>query len=426
MTTINTVLSLANGYLLQSGNHGAVIVGNNQLSALGITSLYGVCADPIGNLYATAPDQHVIVKIVPNVGVSIVAGTLNTSGNDGNTPLPADEAKFNTPLGLASDKNGVIYIADSGNNQIRMLSRAGWVNFVAGALNGSTGFSNVYPGAFSKPSDVTVDNANRLFVADTNNHAIRMIQVGTESMVTVAGNGASGDVHGYTPNSRLNKPNAVSADLAGNIYIADSGNYKVKKLNRDFYLYTFSGNGSRGAGGGLPADAEYLDLQFVKSDGCTNVYVVDYTEGSGSRVLTLDGNGYASVLRTFDTVYPEISGIVSDRSRKITMIGTGYIDEFYTSSSSSSLSSASVSSLSSDSSSTVWRSSSSSSSTEWLSSSSSSSKSESSSSSLSSASLSSSSSSSTEWLSSSSSSKSESSSSSSKSDSSLSSQTPPP
>ena len=124
MAIINSVLSFGSGYLLQNGNHGTILVGQNQLNALGIQSLYGICADPVGNLYSTDPAQHVIVKITPSGELSIVAGTLGVPGIDGQYNVPALEAHFNTPLGLASDKNGSIYIADSGNNKIRMLSRS--------------------------------------------------------------------------------------------------------------------------------------------------------------------------------------------------------------------------------------------------------------------------------------------------------------
>ena len=345
MAIINSVLSFGSGYLLQNGNHGTILVGQNQLNALGIQSLYGICADPVGNLYSTDPAQHVIVKITPSGELSIVAGTLGVPGIDGQYNVPALEAHFNTPLGLASDKNGSIYIADSGNNQIRMLSRSsGKVHLVAGDYSGASGFSNVYPVKFNKPSDVVIDNSNRLFVTDTNNHVIRMVLLGTQNVVTVAGTGTPGDARGYPPNSQLNKPNAISTDLKGDLYIADSGNYKVKKLNRDFYLYTLSGAGTRGAGHGAPADAEYLDLQFLKSDGVGNLYVVDFNEGDGSRVVCVNGNGYASVMRGFDDVYAEIGGVAVDRSNKITLVETNYIDEFYTSSSSSSLSSSSSSS----------------------------------------------------------------------------------
>jgi uncharacterized protein (TIGR03437 family) len=187
-----------------------------------------VAADSAGNLYIADTSNQRIRKVTNGVITTVAGnGAYGYSGDGG----PATSAQLDAPYGVAVDSAGSLYIADSANNVIRKVSN-GVITTVAG--NGAYGYSGDGGPATSArlygPSGVAVDSAGNLYIADTWNYRIRRVSTGM--ITTVAGNGTgsySGDGDPAT-SAELNAPYGVTVDSAGNVYIADSRNNRIRQL----------------------------------------------------------------------------------------------------------------------------------------------------------------------------------------------------
>jgi len=170
---------------------------------------------------------------------------------------------------------------------------------------------------FNAPSDVTVDAAGIVYVADRGNHAIRKI-TGTK-VITLAGDGSIGDLENWQPLGKnmaaFNNPRAVSVDDKGNLYISDSGNFKIKKFTPDGWLYLLSGSGVSGrslgdlapgsnkidaSGDSNPYTCEYVLPTFSDIDKSGHLYVVDVDAIGGTRLLSIDRDGVPNVVCDFN------------------------------------------------------------------------------------------------------------------------------
>ena len=204
--------------------------GQATQSAVGAPS--AVAVDGAGNLYISQQAFQVVRRVTPDGIITTIAGT-GTAGFSGDGG-PATQAQIRTPVGIASDSAGNLYIAEQGNNRIRKVSVAGIITTVAG--NGSQGFSGDGAAAVSAsidgPFGVAVDRAGRVYLTDSRNDRIR--RVGVDGMITtIAGNGSpgfSGD-GGAPTEARLQGPHGVAVDAAGNIYIADTANDRIRKVS---------------------------------------------------------------------------------------------------------------------------------------------------------------------------------------------------
>jgi TolB-like protein len=187
-----------------------------------------VTVDPAGNVYVADIGNHVVRKITANGIVSTLAGAPGETGSEDGA---GSTARFNQVHGVGADRAGNVYAADFGNHTVRKITPEGVVTTLAGHA-GSPG-SNDGPGSearFCAPYSVAADAAGNVYVADTSNHTIRKIAV--DGIVsTVAGlAGNVGNVDGEGKLARFAIPAAVSLDGAGNIYVADFGNYAVRKI----------------------------------------------------------------------------------------------------------------------------------------------------------------------------------------------------
>ena len=195
--------------------------------ASGMSDPFGVVVDRKGNVYvADAGEHNRIVKIAPDGASSVLAGGAAEGFADG---LGA-AAAFHTPSALAIDREGNLLVADTGNNAIRKITPEGMVSTLAGGA--SAGHADG-PGAqalFNGPVGVAVDLAGNVFVADSYNDRIRKIAPG--GMVsTVAGGAAPGFADGAGAAALFDTPTGLALDVQGNLYIADSGNGAVRKLD---------------------------------------------------------------------------------------------------------------------------------------------------------------------------------------------------
>ena len=243
----------------------------------------GVAVDSANNIYIADWDNSRIRKITVSTGIiSTVAGngTRGFSGDGGK----ATSAKMNSPFGVALDSAGNIYIADVDNYRIRKVTvSTGIISTVAG--NGTAGFSGDGGKATSAelqgPSGVAVDTASNIYIADSYGNRIRKVTASTGIISTVAGNGNighSGD-GGPATSAQFYYPYGVAVDAASNIYIADSDNYRIRKITASTgIISTVAGNGTCGysGNGGVATSAELcLGFGGVAVDGTGNVYIAD-------------------------------------------------------------------------------------------------------------------------------------------------------
>ena len=199
--------------------------------------------DSAGNLYI-ADTGNIRIRKVSNGVITTVAGngTVGFSGDNG----PATSAQLSGPSGVAVDSAGNLYIADADNGRIRKVSN-GVITTVAG--NGAHGFSGDNGPATSAqlnlPSGVALDSAGDLYIADYNN---RIRKVSNGVITTVAGGGTSLARQRPGHQRAVGSPTAVAVDSAGNIYIADTGNNRIREVSNGM-IATVAGNGTQGFSG---------------------------------------------------------------------------------------------------------------------------------------------------------------------------------
>jgi uncharacterized protein (TIGR03437 family) len=256
---------------------------NGPATSSQLGSPYSVAVDSVGNLYMSDTLNNLVRKVSNGV-ITTVAGSGPAGGFSGDNG-PAASAKLTAPSGVAVDSAGTLYIADSGNNRIRKISN-GVITTVAG--NGSFGFSGDNGPATNAqlnfPEGVAVDSAGNLYIADSGNDRVRKVSNGV--ITTVAGNGSdgfSGD-NGPAASAQLNFPEGVAVDSAGNLYIADSGNSCIRKVVSGV-ITTIAGGGSSFGDNGPATTAQLNDPQGVAVDSAGNVYIAD-SLNNRVRILT--------------------------------------------------------------------------------------------------------------------------------------------
>jgi len=200
---------------------------------------YGLAVDAHGVVYvADAGDNNRIRRVYPDGRVDTLAGT-GEGWRDG----PALQAQFNTPSSIALDASGNVFVADTGNHVIRRIGTDGTVSTVAG--DGSAGYRDgpAAQARFDGPMGVAVDAGGRVFVADTWNDRIRVIEPDGQ-VRTLAGGDAPGNVDGAGVGARLDTPVALALDARGNLLIADMLNNAVRRLSPNGEVDTLVADGS--------------------------------------------------------------------------------------------------------------------------------------------------------------------------------------
>ncbi len=259
----------------------------------------GVAVDSSGNLYFADSLNNRIRKLAGStVNTYAGNGLVNRSGDGG----AATGAQLNGPLGVAADAAGNLYIADTANNAVRRVSGSVISNFAGTGTAGTSGDGNAAGGAqLSGPQGMAVDGAGSLFIADTQNHKVRKVSNGTITTVAGTGTAGFGGDGGAAGGAQLNLPFAVAVDAAGNLYIAEFGNNRVRMVSPNGNISTLAGNGVAGysGDGGQAAGAMLNSPQGVAVDSAGNVYIADSANNRVRRVApngvitTVAGNGIA-------------------------------------------------------------------------------------------------------------------------------------
>ncbi|TXS44271.1 RICIN domain-containing protein [Streptomyces sp. t39] len=239
---------------------------------------------------STAPTESAEGEHSP-AAISTVAGT-GVAGFAGDNERAA-AAQLNRPYGLAMDSTGTLYFTERDGHRIRKITTDGRISTVAGT--GTAGYKGDNGPAVSAqlktPRGITVDSAGDLYVADSENHRVRKITADGK-ITTIAGSGTAGfgGDGGPATAARLNLPYSVAVDSAGVLYVADGGNHRVRKITADGKITTIAGTGVAGFGGdGGPATSALLKWpNGVVVDGAGTLYVVD---GQNHRVRRITADG---------------------------------------------------------------------------------------------------------------------------------------
>jgi uncharacterized protein (TIGR03437 family) len=315
-----------------------------------------------GSLYVTDTGNHTVKVVRPDGRMQRVAGVgLPGFSGDGGDPMLG---AFRQPRGLALTSTGIL-VSDSGNRRVRKIEGSTLSTFLSGPENlrglawgpgnmlyvalptehlvlsvdqnstvkvvagtGVAGFrgdgGTASAARLSSPTDVFVDGKGDLYIADTDNHRIRVISSADKTIRTVAGSGLSGfqGEQGTATAVSLNQPLGVAADAAGNVYIADTGNHRIRMVSADGQMRTIAGTGESGfAGENTPAIQAQLrgpaDLA-LGADG--RVYFTD-VQNHRIRALTARGSGPPAVSE---------GGVVSAADGRVTLAPGGLFSVYGT------------------------------------------------------------------------------------------------
>ena len=254
---------------------GGVTPGSADGPAVSATfrSPMGVAVDGSGNVYVADTGNNTVRAFTGGI-VSTLAGTAGTSGAADGTGA---KASFSAPTGLAVTAAGNLYVADTLNQTIRLVKPGGIVSTWTGTA-GSFGDTNATAKAatFYHPQGLALDSASNLYVADASNNLVRIVNTSAVVANYAGVAGAPGWVEGTGTAVRFNQPSGLVLDVAGNAYVADTANNVIRQLNASGVSTTLAGTGQvPGSLDGTGAGAGFNGPTDLAMDGVGNLYVVD-------------------------------------------------------------------------------------------------------------------------------------------------------
>ena len=314
-----------NIYIADSGNHrirkitssgvvstfaGSGVAGfaNGASSVAKFWNPSGVAVDSNGNVYVADTSNHLIRKITPSGVVSTFAGTGSIGYADGTI------AQFHAPMGLAVDTNGNLYVADQQNYRVRKITPAGVVSTLAGS--GINGFADGIGTAakFSLFEHLAVDVSGNVYVADDINNRIRKITP-TGTVTTIAGSGASGYSDGIGTAAIFSFPISIAVDASGVLYVSDFENHKIRKILPSGAVSTLAGS-SFGYADGNGSSAKFYYPFGIAVDLSGNVFVAD---SENYRIRKITNSNLSATISYTDTTF--CNSLTSPQN--VTLTGTG-------------------------------------------------------------------------------------------------------
>ncbi|WP_406276922.1 NHL repeat-containing protein [Nocardia sp. NBC_00881] len=308
--------------LTVAGGNGAGFDGDGRPAVNAqLNSPRGVAVGPNGIFYIADTENYRVRKVDDVATITTFAGNggIGSGGDRG----PADRAQLNLPSGVAVGPDGALYIADTANHRVCKVDDAGTIKTVAG--NGTPGFDGdgrpADQAQLNTPSGVAIGPDGALYIADTANHRVCKVD-GTGTIKTVAGNGTPGfDGDGRPADqAQLNTPSGVAIGPDGALYIADTANHRVCKVDGTGTIKTVAGNGTPGFDGdGRPADQAQLNTPSgvaVGRDGA--LYIAD-TENYRVRKVT---PVVARAKLVFSATTADPVEVVAGTSRDVTLSWT--------------------------------------------------------------------------------------------------------
>src|ERR1051326_6029592 len=272
-------------------------------TAAELNTPFGVAVDAAGNFYIAEWSNHRVRKVDTSGVITTIAGIgIAGFGGDGG---PATEAALNSPEGVAVDSAGNVYIADSFNNRVRKIDTSGTITTIAGTGEPRyTGEGVATQVGLNDPSGIAIDRSGNIYIADNSSHRVRKLSGDTIS--TIAGTGIagfSGD-GGPATSAQVYNPTHLAIDPAGNIYVADYINNRVRKINTAGTITTVAGSATPNNQGGYSGDggpatsAQFNKPAGIAIDGSGNLYIADAgndrvrkVSASNGVVQTIAGGG---------------------------------------------------------------------------------------------------------------------------------------
>ncbi|HWD93931.1 MAG TPA: hypothetical protein VG938_16495 [Verrucomicrobiae bacterium] len=287
--------NLPNNIITTVAGGGATFANNVSATNAALTNPQGVAVDTNGNLFITDNDDDVVRKVDTNGIIATVAGKFGMTVFGGDSGQ-ATNATLNHPNNLAISPDGTLYIADIFNQRIRRVSPGGIITTFAG--NGAAAYSGEGTATLTSlnyPACVALDAAGNLFIADLINNRVREVSGGTMSTVAGKSNpGFAGD-GGLAANASLANPQGIGFDPLGNLYIADTSNNRIRKIDTSGIITTVAGNtGTNFTGdGGLATNASLSMPWSVCVDNSSNVFIADFGH---NRIRKIDSTGHISTV----------------------------------------------------------------------------------------------------------------------------------
>ena len=252
----------------------------------------GLAMDSSNNLYVADTGNNVIRKITSDGVVSTFAGS---AGKTGSADKTGTAATFNSPIGVAVDKGGNVYVADSSNDTIRKITPAGVVSTLAGlALSSGTNDGTGQTARFTTPYNLVVDDNTNVYVTDTFNHTLRKITP-DGVVTTLAGSaGNPGSIDDVGTNARFDFPVGIAVDDGTNLYVSDFANNSIRKVTMGLAVTTFAGGpGGAGSTDGTGSAARFSSPGDVALSPDGNIYVTDQ---GNSTIRKITSSGVVTTL----------------------------------------------------------------------------------------------------------------------------------
>jgi len=298
----------------------------------------GTAVDSHGNVFVADTFNNRVRKIDTTGKITTYAGNgqCDNQNNQGNQNQnqnysmssagdgrPAVNGFLCGPTGLAVDPGGNLYVADSGHNAVRLVSTSGVISTYAGTgVAGNSGDGGLATSARLKaPTGVALNALNNLFIADTGNNRVRVVN--TSHVINAfagTGSGGYGGDGGPATAARLSAPSGLGVDPSGNVYVSDTGNQRVRQVNTGGTISTYAGNGTAGfSGDGGPATAAQLHFPTgaVAADG----NAVYFCDTANQRVRGIF-NGPPPVLpeTTYTVLLPVVGGVVGSTALGVVVL----------------------------------------------------------------------------------------------------------
>ncbi|MFY8032907.1 MAG: hypothetical protein ACOVMN_00210, partial [Flexibacteraceae bacterium] len=263
---------------------------NETGTAARFNSCNGINKDANGNFYVTDVNNHSIRKITPAGVVTTLAGIAGTAGYaDG----IGATVRFSSPHSVAADASGNIYVADQGNHCIRKITPSGTVSTFAGTNTAGSTDGTLTNARFNQPSGILINTAGEIFVADYGNHKIRKISADGTTVTTFAGSGVAGGTDGTGTGATLYSPSSLAIDGLGNIYAGEIFGNKIRKITPSGVVTTLAGTGNLGGQDGAGNQATFAYPGGITCDVGGNIFVVEYL---GNKVRKITASGIVSTI----------------------------------------------------------------------------------------------------------------------------------
>lgn len=245
---------------------------------------YGVASGEDGSVIVADRLNHRLRRIQASGEVVHLAGSID--GASGNADGDASTSRFHDPQGVSIGSDGRVYVADTGNHRIRILNTDGSVSTLAGSTEGFADASGA-SARFSHPSGLGLDSHGDLLVADRDNHRIR--RVTPDGDVSTLSGGEAGFVDGPRSAARFNHPQGIYVAPDGFVYVADSNNHAIRMVTPSGEVLTLAGNGTAGFSDGTGANARFRHPVGLTGDDAGNLYVADWGNHRIRRIQTSTG-----------------------------------------------------------------------------------------------------------------------------------------